>query len=410
MHATKKLVLLTTLLALAIPGLAMAEEFQLITGVSPGTSPGPARVVTSTSGGTGGFTDGQRLGGTASATAIVDTGQITYIQTPNQFGSLSFMFRRGSVHFGGPATPFISTDFLGGPLLDLDGDLGNGSRSLVPVVGQTPVAIPGSTSYVDLAINKVGGTIGLDAFDANGNNAGFGPVDGDQLVTVNTLAGTTPTGLPGSAINPTIDTRQGTVTAFTGSSGTLAGVSRIEGIGNELWQDAITPNSSTPDTLGTNQYLGEFRGWLIERDEFGNFPTLAGEGLGGTLWSLVDTSQVGNTFNTACGIDPTVTIADGRPGLDVFSDAGNGGLPLTDFGGDLGAYFDSVVIPNVDPLSQSFVYLESAGFGMNNSPDPVFLDSVGYDVVLVAQSEPIPEPGTLALLLLGGFAVRRRRA
>ena len=55
-------------------------------------------------------------------------------------------------------------------------------------------------------------------------------------------------------------------------------------------------------------------------------------------------------------------IETAEPG-DVFSASGNGGLALADFGGDLGAYLDAVVVPLVDPLSGSFVYLESVGFG-----------------------------------------------
>ena len=66
--------------------------------------------------------------------------------------------------------------------------------------------------------------------------------------------------------------------------------------------------------------------------------------------------------------------------------------------------------PAINPLSESFVFLESAGFGMNNSFDPVFHDSVGYDVVIVAQSTPVPEPASLVTLLLGSlFASKRKR-
>ena len=34
-----------------------------------------------------------------------------------------------------------------------------------------------------------------------------------------------------------------------------------------------------------------------------------------------------------------------------------------------------------------FVYLESAGFGINNSSDPVFTDTVGYDAVIIAAND-----------------------
>jgi hypothetical protein len=103
-----------------------------------------------------------------------------------------------------------------------------------------------------------------------------------------------------------------------------------------------------------------------------------------------------------------VPIAGGTAG-DLFSAPNNGGLPLADFGADLGAYLDAVVLPAVDPLSQRVVFLESAGFGMNNSFDPVFGDTNGYDMVLVAQSTPIPEPATAALLMLGAVLGHRRR-
>lgn len=49
-------------------------------------------------------------------------------------------------------------------------------------------------------------------------------------------------------------------------------------------------------------------------------------------------------------------------------------------------------MPHLDPASQSFVYLESAGFGINNSGDPVFTDTIGYDVVVVAQSTEATAP------------------
>lgn len=386
---------------------ALADQFQLVTGVGAGTQPGAFRVVTSTSGGNGFFQDGQRLGGTPSSVPIPSPNPpINYIQNPNQYGSLSFMFRRGSIDFGGPsATPFVSVDYLGGPLLDLDGDLNNGSRSLVPVNGQSAVAIPGSTSYLDLSFG--GGQVSLNNFDANGNNAGAGPASPDQLITVNTLAGTSPTGALGSAINPSIDDRTGTASAFLGNSGTLAGVTQIDDLGYEFWQDTISENSSSADELGTAQYLGELRGWKIERDINGNFPTMAGEGLGSTIWPSVNTSEVGNSFNNAIGAG-TSTITDGTI-RDMFSDPGNGGLALTDFGGDLGAYLDHIAATAIDPLSQSFVYFESAGFGINNPADPVFLDSSGWDVVLIAQSTPVPEPACLILVLAGCATMIGRR-
>jgi hypothetical protein len=75
---------------------------------------------------------------------------------------------------------------------------------------------------------------------------------------------------------------------------------------------------------------------------------------------------------------------------------------------DLGAYLDAVVVPTIHSFSQSFVYLDSVGFGVNNSFDPTFTDTVGYDVVLIAQA--VPEPTALGLLALGGMMAAARRA
>lgn len=391
---------------------ANADVFELVTGVAPNTSPGAPRTYTPTgfpaTAVQGAFSDGQRLGGTPGAAPVSYLGTGTPMFSTNQFGSLSYMFRRGSVPIpAGPSTlwaPVVAVDYLGGPLIDMDGDSNNGSRSLTPVSGQSPVTLPGTSSFVDLSFGA--GSVSLNDFDATANNegsAGFGP---EIATTVNTIAGTQPGGSKTGAINPGIDTRLG-ATSATG----VAGVTRIDNLGYEMWQDSINPASSTASDLGTLQYLGSLGGFLIERDGNGNFPTLTGQGLGSTIWSAVDTSQVGNMFNTASGVSPFATIGTG-PADDLFTDPNNGGLPLSDFGGDLGAYLDQVVIPNIDPLSQSFVYLESAGFGVNNSFDPVFGDTVGYDLVLIAQSQPIPEPAGLMILALGGVAIvaaRRER-
>jgi len=393
---------------LVVP-VAHADVFQLVTGVAPNTSPGAVRSVSPSgapaNGFPGSFSDGQRLGGTPSAAPVTYQGTGTPMFSPNQFGSLSYMFRRGSVPINtGQAVlqlPVMAVDYLGGPLLDMDGDANNGSRSLIPVAGQSPVTLPGTQSFVDLSFG--GGSVVLNNFDATGNNegsSGFGP---EIATTANTIAGTQPDGSRLGPINPGIDTRTGTTSA-TG----IANVTRIDNLGYEMWQDSINAASSTASDLGTLQYLGSLGGFLIERDANGNFPTLAGQGLGTTLWPAVDTTQSGNTFATASGMSPLATIATGVTN-DDFTIAGNGGLALTDFGGDLGAYLDQVVIPNIDPQSSSFVYLESAGFGINNSFDPVFGDTVGYDMVLVAQSQPIPEPAGVALLALGFMGIASTR-
>jgi len=405
--------------AAATGGVARGEEYYLLTGLDAGKSPGTARNVSPSPGPgfPGSFLDGDRLAGTTDTGATIPLlAAGTPLFLPNEFGSLSFLFRRGSAPAGPTAkVPVLGVEFLGGPLLDLDGNLGNGSRSLVPVTGQAAVTIPGTRSLIDLSVNKGAGTIGVNRFDATGTNEGGASsgveLNAAALTTVNTLAGTANNGTPGAAINPGVDTRQGTLAAFTGVGGTLAGVSRVTNLGFEFWQDSIDSTSGTASTLGTFQQLGRLRGYVIERDAgTGLFPTLAGQGLGTTLWPLVDTSAVGSILNTANGLaGGTATISNG-PAADQFSAAGNGGLAMAGFGGDLGAYLDAVVVPNIDPNSQSFVYLEAAGFGVNNSGDPVFLDTTGYDAVLIAQSAPVPEPGAAAALaVVGGALVARRR-
>lgn len=385
---------------------ASAQEFQLLTGVDAGLTPGSARTYFPTgfpaTAVPGSFTDGDRLSGTPGMAAATYGGMGTPLLSPNQYGSLSFMFRRGSVPIPGVGqAPVMVVDFLGGPKLDLDGDLGNGSRRLTPQSAQTPVEIPGSKSAISLSLDKGAGTVGLTNFDATATNQGFQGFGPNIAVTVNTLAGTQPNTTLGSAINPAVDTRAGALSPHAPN------VYRISSLGYEFWQDSIDPTSSTSSTLGTFQYLGSMRGWYVERDGNGNFPTLAGQGLGMALWPLVDAADVGTTANQSGGAPPIVTINAG-PSSDLFTASGNGGLSLTAFGGDLGAYLDNVVVPLIDPSSTSFVYLESAGFGMNNSFDPVFGDSIGYDVVLIAQSAPVPEPMTLVPLAAVGWLLRRR--
>ncbi|MFQ5490950.1 MAG: hypothetical protein ACE5GE_09540 [Phycisphaerae bacterium] len=336
--------------------------------------------------------DGDRLMGTLPLGPVIQfVGTGTPLFDPNAFGALSFTLRRGSVSAPGVQIPILGIDFLGGPLLDLDGDLNNPDRSLVPVLNQTPVTIPGTSSLVDLTLDTAGGVVTLNNFDATGTSEGGQQIPAGTATTVNIISGTlNDATVTGAVINPGVDTRSGSLLSFAGTGGTVNGVFRIDNLGYELWQDTALANSATADTLGTFQFLGFLRGWYIERDpNTGQFPTLGGQGLGGTLWPLVDTSQIGQTFVTANGLATgSATILTGFP-ADDFTVAGNGGLAMTDLGGDLGAYFDNVVVPLIHPLSDSFVYLESAGFGINNSADPVFLDTVGYDLVLVAQQAPI---------------------
>ena len=86
----------------------------------------------------------------------------------------------------------------------------------------------------------------------------------------------------------------------------------------------------------------------------------------------------------------SATIGSG-PASDSFLAPGEGGLSLTDFGGDLGAYLDVVVTPIIDARSDRFVYLQAVGFGINNSSDPIYFDSIGFDVVLIAQEAFVPD-------------------
>lgn len=376
-------------------GPVAAAPFNLLTGVDAGRWPGADRSV-SPDPGPGfprTFNDGDRLAGTSDVGGTIEfQGLGTPFHPPNHLGTLSLLIRRGSIAIP-PSNrqPLMGIDFLGGPLLDLDGDLNNGGRSLIPVVVDfqvaTPVEIPGTSSFVDLSFDFASGTVTVNDFDATGSSEGGEGISAEIATTLTTIAGTLPDGGKGPSINPAFDTRTGTLVSFSGAGGTLIGVFRIDGLQVELWHDTIFAGSATAADLGTFQYFLLLRGWLVLRDcGTGLFPTLAGEGFGSTVWPAVDVSHVGSQFNTAIDVfGPTATITDGVSG-DVFSAAGNGGLVLADFGGDLGAYLDGVVVPLVGSGADAFVYLESAGCGINNSGDPVFTDTVGYDVVLIAEA------------------------
>lgn len=370
-----------------------AERYYLLTGADARLYPGTARNVAPTPGPgfPGQFSDGDRLAGTADRGATVNYlgNPPQPLIPPNAYGSLSMLFRRGSIPAGGPnLVPLEGIEFLGGPLLDLDGDTGNGVRSLIPVTGQTPILMAGTSSYIDLSFDLSGLTVALLDFDATGTNEGapgFGPALATVIVN---LAGTgTQNQPPAAPINPTVDTRSGTLVPFTGPGGTLSGVYRIQDFGFELWEDTILDSPSTGPFLGTLQFMGSWRGWLIERGASGAFPALAGQGLGTTLWPLVNTSQVGNTFNTAYPIAGTTATITSGIGGDQFTAAGNGGLALTDFAGDVGAYIDQVVVPLTPASADRIVFLEAAGWGINNSFDPLFADTICYDSVIIAAGD-----------------------
>ncbi|MCB9851584.1 MAG: hypothetical protein H6819_00700 [Phycisphaerales bacterium] len=378
-----------SLVLLSAP-VALAAPFELLVGVDVGLWPGTQRDLAPSPGPgiPGPVFDGDRLVGTSDVgPTVAYRGLGSPLFQPNDLGTLSCTYRRGSVPLGPAGTlPLIGVDFLGGPLLDLDGDLDNGSRSLVPVnTGggfATPVRVPGTTSYIDLELNVDLGTIEIAGFEAAGTNEG-GPSIGPGIATVIlTLAGTGPDGMPTAvAPNPAFDTRVGAVTPH----GSLPGVYAIDNLQVEFWYDSIEPNSSTASVLGTLQQFANFKGWLVVADcETGEFPTLAGSGIGSTQWPNVDTSDVGEVFNTAHGLAGGSAVVTSGNIRDDFSVAGNGGLAMTDFGGDLGAYLDSVVVPLLVDGQQAYVYLESASFGLNNSGDPIYGDTNSYDLVLIA--------------------------
>ncbi len=378
---------------------ATAADFVPIIGVDPFLNPGPVRQVFPTPGPgfPGPIADGNRLAGTSVAGDTAEYAGIgTPMYQPNAFGALSFTFRRGSIPVPpNNRVPILGIDFLGGPLIDMDGDLDNGSRSLIPVFGETPIVIPDSESVVVLNPDFDAGTIELPWMDILGTNEGGPGINPEVSTTINVPAGTTVDAQSGAAINPDFDTRTGAITEFTGDSGTLGGVYAIDDLGYEIWQDSTNPQSSSASLLGTIQLLGSFRGWLVTRDPVtGLFPTLEGEGLGTTLWPAVATEFVGESVVTANGLQggsATITFGPGSDAFDACAPAPpgncNGGLAYTDNDGDVGAYFDQVVVPNLSDDEFSFVYLEAAGFGVNNSFDPVFGDTVGWDVVIIAGSK-----------------------
>lgn len=384
-------ILACLLLAVATP-IASAETFELLIGIDAGLYPGPERFVAPSPGPgiAGPLYDGDRLVGTSDVGPPVTymglSGTMPLFQ-PNDLGTLSCTYRRGSVPLG-PAgrLPLVGIDFLGGPLLDLDGDLNNGSRSLVPVINgstvATPVRVPDTNSHIDLDVDLDLNAITIVGFEAAGTNEG-GPGIGPGITTVLlTLAGTGPDGTPTAvAPNPAFDTRVASLVPHA----TLPGVYAIENLQVELWYDSIEPNSSTASVLGTLQQFASFDGWLVVADcGTGLFPTLSGAGLGSTQWPNVDTSQLGEVFNTAHGLAGGSAVIAAGNNNDDFSAAGNGGVAMADFGGDLGGYLDNVVVPLLAGGQQAFVYLESASFGLNNSGDPIYADTIAYDLVLVA--------------------------
>jgi hypothetical protein len=375
-----------------------AEEFNLLTGKDAERYPGTGRTVFPVPGPgfPGTFYDGQRLAGTPGVGPTVTwLGSGEPLYPPNHVGAFSFYFRRASIPAGGAnRVPLMGIDFLGGPLLDLDGDLNNETRSLVPVFGETPVEIPGTSSHVALTFDHAEGTVTLTAFDATGTNEGGPDLNPGVATTVNILADGALNGEEPGPVNPDFDTRVGSVAPFTGTYGDLRSVWRIEGIQAEFWYDSVDPFSSTAAELGTFQNFVRLNGWLVRRDPCsGAFPTLAGQGLGGTTWPTIDMEAVGQTYNRAFegGFGPTATISDGNSS-DRYSLGGSHGIALSDFGGDLGAYLDAVVLPHLEPDASAFVYLESAAFGINNSGDPVFGNTNGWDKVIVAESTAPFEP------------------
>ncbi|MCK6484778.1 MAG: hypothetical protein HUU22_12665 [Phycisphaerae bacterium] len=371
-------------ICLLLNSVTLASPFELMTGVDVQRYPGSIRFVTPLPGGgtPRPMFDGDRLAGSADTGPPVSfQGTGTPLFPTNHVGAMSFIFRRGNIPFYGP---FMGIEFLGGPLLDLDGDLNNGVRRLTPIPNTTPVVIPGTYSFIDLTLDVTGGTATVNNLDATGTNEAGPNIQAAIATTVSTIAGTTPTAGQVGPTNPGFDTRSGDITLFTGTGGGLNGVYRIDNLQFEFWNDSIDPNSGTASTLGTLQQFVIARGWYVRRDcQTGQFPTLSGQGLGSTRWPDIDTAHVGQIYNTAHGLAGGMAIiSDGVPPNDIYSMNPNG-VALA--GGDLGAYLDTVVVPRVAASSPGFVYLESAGFGINNSGDPVFGDTNGWDLVIVAQ-------------------------
>jgi hypothetical protein len=363
-----------------------ATPFELMTGVDADHWPGPSRTVVPVLGGgnsqNGTFYDDDRLAGTGPLGPVVTfIGVGQPLLNPNEFGALSLVFKRSSVPLGFGQAPYMGIDFLGGPLLDLDGNAGDASRSLIPVDGEDAVVIPDTTSTIDLLIDTSMGTVDLLGFDSTSTSEGGPGVSWKVGNAVNVLAGTEPDNTQTGPINPDVDTRVGLVSMHVASNGAM-NVWRIEDLGYEFWQDTLLENSASADELGTFQFLGALSGWYVKRDPTSReFPSLTDAGLGQTPWPIVGTDGLGETFVTANGLaGGMATINAGVPN-DMFDAPNNGGTTPT----DLGEYFDTVVIPNVSPFSDGFVYLESLGFGINNSGDPVYFDSIGYDIVIVAQ-------------------------
>ena len=401
------------LACLALGGTAQGESFFLVTGIDANLNPDAARTVFPVvSGFPSTFHDGDRLAGDApSGSAMSWMGSGTPMFDPNEFGAASFMLRRGSIPAGpGSQIPLMGIEFLGGPLLDLDGDLGNGTRSLIPVTGQTPVAIPGARSRIDLSFDAGGGTVTLNRLDVLSTNEGGPSVPAGAGVTVNVLAGTPPVfsgDLPPAdpaAINPAFDDRTGTLTAHA----SLAGVSRIDELGLELWEDAVGAGFSGSPFMGTQQVISaDMQGWLVTRPSAAAaWPALAGQ-IGGTRWP--DSASSGASAMEAHGPGgapaQTKTITAG-PAEDPFGAEGLATL-------DLGAYLDGVIIPALASDAVSFVYLEAAGFGVNNSFDPVFSETIGYDLVLIAATPaasavvPLPTSAWMGIVVLGILGGRR---
>lgn len=378
------------MLVLLSAGVATADTFEFLVGVDVGHWPGPERFITPMPGPgiAGPVYDGDRLVGTSDVGPMLDyVGIGAPLFPPNDLGTLSCTYRRGSVPLGPAGVyPLVGIDFLGGPLLDLDGDLNNGSRSLTPVQNgsgyATPVRVPGTASYIDLNVDLDADTVGIAGFEASGTNEG-GPGIGPGIATVMlTLAGTGPDGSATAvAPNPDFDTRIGTITPHA----SLPGVYAINDLKVELWYDSIEPNSSTASVLGTLQHFAHFKGWLVVADcATGEFPTLAGAGLGSTRWPDTDADSIESIVYTAHGLAGGTAFITGGNNSDDFTAPGNGGLAMSDFGGDVGAYFDNVVVPLLTNDQQAFVYLESASFGVNNSGDPIYADTIAYDLVIVA--------------------------
>ncbi|MEM7245331.1 MAG: hypothetical protein AAF533_08300 [Acidobacteriota bacterium] len=324
------------------------------------TDPGPSDVYR-----------GDRLTGTDDDLAPADEAPAQEtILLPNEFGSFSFAISpllpqpfadMPFINFGPSA---VGVGYLGGPRLDLDGDAAP-PRSFVPVLDEmgdavTPAILPGIGSYLTLSLG-----------------------DSDVEVVEMDITRTSDVGLQdfGVGVGVLGDDRA------AGSLSSTAFGQRIDGLFFEWYEDDISANASGAAWLGAFQRFGNYDGWIIERDGSGDFPTLAGLGLS----SRFPDANPGDVGTVAARVPESlfgpVAVIEGLefvvPPVPV-PPATPRGADLAGLGGDFGLYIDTVVAPAVPDDCDYILVLQSVGYGINNTFDPVFGSTIGYDDVFFA--------------------------